>query len=63
MIHVGGAEPGRTERRLNNSPRRQASLASPKASKKRILNVYLKIRTIEILCKPMKEHSDRLTSG
>ena len=48
----GGAGPGRTGRRQNSSPRRQASLAPPKASKKRFPNVSPEARTSKILCKP-----------
>ena len=59
----GGAGPGRTGRRQNNSPRRHASLVPPKASKTRLLNVSPEARTSEIPCKPMEEHNDRLTSG
>ena len=35
----------------------------PKASKTRLLNDSSEARTSEILCKPMEEHNDRLTSG
>ena len=48
----GGAGPGRTGRRQNSSPRRQASLVPSKASKTRLLNVSPEARTSEILCKP-----------
>ena len=59
----GGAGLGRTGRRQNSSPRRQASLVPSKASKTRLLNVSSEARTSEILCKPMEEQSPRLTTG
>ena len=59
----GGAGLGRTGRRQNSSPRRQASLLPSKASETRRLKVSPEERTSEILCKPMEEHNDRLTSG
>ena len=59
----GGAGSGRTGRRQNISPRRQASLVPSKASKTRRLNVSPEARTSEFRCKPMEEHNDRLTSG
>ena len=59
----GGAESGRTGRRQNISPRRQASLVPSKASKTRRLIVSPEARSSEILCKPVEEHSDRLTTG
>ena len=39
-------------RRQNSSPRRQASLVSPKASKRRRLNVFPEARTSKIPCRP-----------
>ena len=64
----GGAGPGRVGpvragRRQNSSPRGQPSLVPSKASKTNVVNVSPEARTSEILCKPMEEHSDRLTSG
>ena len=61
----GGAAPARTGRRQNISPRRRASLVPSKASKTqtRLLNVSPEARTSEILCKPMAEHNERLTTG
>ena len=59
----GGAGLGRTGRRQNSTPRRQASLVPPKASKTRLLNVSPEARTSEILFKPMGEQSPRLTRG
>ena len=58
----GGAGSGRTGRRPNSSPRRQASLTPPKASKILRLSDSPEARTSEILCKPMEEHNDRLTT-
>ena len=46
------AGPGRTERRQNSSPRKQASLVPPKASRTRPLNVFPEARTSKILYKP-----------
>ena len=48
----GGAGPGRTGRRQNSTPRRQASFVPPKASKTRLLNVSPGARTSKILCEP-----------
>ena len=48
----GRVGPGRTGRRQNSTPRRQASLVPPKASKKPCLNVSPEARTSETLCKP-----------
>ena len=48
----GGAGPGRTGRRQNSSPRRQASLVPLKASKIRFLNVSPEARTSKIPCNP-----------
>ena len=48
----GGAGPGRAGRRQNSTPRRQASLVPPKASKKRCLNFSPEARTSETPCKP-----------
>ena len=45
----GGAGPGRTGRRQNNTPRRQSSLLPPKASMKCLPNVSPEARTSEIL--------------
>ena len=59
----GGAGSGRTGRRQNSSPKRKPSLVPSKASKPSRLNVSPKARTSEILCKPMEEHNDRLTTG
>ena len=59
----GGAEPGRTGRRRIGSPRRQLTLAPPKASSTPVLNDSSEARTSEILCKPMEEQNPRLTSG
>ena len=59
----GGAGSGRTGRRQNSSPRRQATLAPPKASKTRRLNDSPEARTSETQFKPMEEHNDRLTTS
>ena len=59
----GGAGSGRTRCQQNCSPRRQASLAPPKASQVHRLNIFAEARTSEILCKPMEEQSPRLTTG
>ena len=59
----GGAGSGRTGCQQNCSPRRQASLVPPKASKTRRLNVSPEARTSEILCKPVEEQNPRLTRG
>ena len=59
----GGAGTGRTGRRQNSSPRGLVSRVPSKASKTHRLNVSPEARKNEILCKPMEEHNDRLTTG
>ena len=49
---AGRGRAGQGGRRQNNSPRRQASLVTPKASKTRLLNDPPEARTSKILCKP-----------
>ena len=53
----GGAGSGRTGCQQNCSPRGQASLAPPKATKTRRLKDTPEARTSEILCKPMEEQN------
>ena len=59
----GGAGSGRIGCQQNCPPRRRASLAPPKASKTRRLNIPPEARTSEILFKPMGEQNPRLTRG
>ena len=54
---------GRTGRRQNSPPRRQASFIPSKASTKCRLNVSPEARTSDILCKPTEEHNERLRTG
>ena len=58
----GGVGSGRTGCQQNCSPRKQASLVPPKASKTRFL-VSPEARTSEILCKPMEEQNPWLNRG
>ena len=58
-----GAVSGRTRRRQNISPRKQASLAPSTASKTRRLNVPPETRTSECLRNPVEKHNEQLTSG
>ena len=51
----GGAGPGRMGRRQNSSPKRQASLVPPKASKTRLLNVFPEARTNKSYVNRMRE--------
>ena len=62
----GGAEPGRTRRRRNGSPRRQLSLVPSKSSSTPVLNVSSeaeRAKSCEILCNPMEKQNPRFTRG
>ena len=59
----GRAGSGKIGCRQNYSPRKQRSPVPSKVSKKRCFNVPPTARSSEILCKPMEEQHQQLTTG